>query len=60
MEIAYHVSRQMQSSLFDLQTAGGLFISISPSRTEALQIEIDGAAIIGKVHPGVDLLIHVY
>jgi selenide,water dikinase len=59
VEIADYISPQMQSALFDPQTAGGLLISISASRAESLKNEIGGAAIIGKVYPRQDVLIQV-
>jgi selenide, water dikinase len=49
IEIKEHVSRQMQSALFDPQTAGGLLISINRSEAEALAHKIEGAVIIGEV-----------
>jgi selenide,water dikinase len=36
------VSREMQSALFDPQTAGGLLISIEKSKAEKLAEEIGG------------------
>jgi selenide,water dikinase len=59
VEIASHVSREMQSALFDPQTAGGLLISIARSKAEALADKIGDAVIIGEVHPRVDKLIQV-
>jgi len=57
--IAEHVSREMQSALFDPQTAGGLLISIDQSKAESLVNEIEGATIIGEVQPRLDYLIQV-
>jgi selenide,water dikinase len=54
-----NISREMQSALFDPQTAGGLLISIDESKAEDLVKNIDGAVIIGKVQAKSDYLIHV-
>ncbi len=59
VNIAEHVSREMQSALFDPQTAGGLLISIASSKAAELVGSIDGAAIIGSVHPRTEFLIEV-
>lgn len=48
IEIAPHVSREMQSALFDPQTAGGLLISIEKSKAKELADQL-GATIIGEV-----------
>jgi selenide, water dikinase len=58
-QIAEHVSREMQSALFDPQTAGGLLISIERTKAEALVSEIEGATIIGYAQQRVDYLIQV-
>jgi selenide,water dikinase len=57
--IAAHISREMQSALFDPQTAGGLLISIDRTKAEALVNEIEGATIIGETQPRLDYLIKV-
>ncbi|HEX8921870.1 MAG TPA: selenide, water dikinase SelD, partial [Pyrinomonadaceae bacterium] len=59
IEIAENVSREMQSALFDPQTAGGLLISVDRSKSEALINKIDGAVIIGEVTPRKNSLIQV-
>jgi selenide,water dikinase len=59
VKIAEHVSREMQSALFDPQTAGGLLISIASAKAEELVNSIEGAKIIGSVHPRTDFLIQV-
>lgn len=59
VEIGSHLSREMQSALFDPQTAGGLLISIDSSKAEALVESIGGAVIIGEVLPREDKLIKV-
>jgi selenide,water dikinase len=56
---AGHVSKHMQSALFDPQTAGGLLISIAQSKAEELKNEIEGSVIIGTVEPRGDFLIRV-
>ncbi len=53
------ISREMQSALFDPQTAGGLLISIDRSKAEDLIKRIDGAVIIGSVQPKSSHLIRV-
>lgn len=59
IEISEHVSQHMQSALFDPQTAGGLLISISPTKAEDLKNEIEGSVIIGTIQPREDFLILV-
>ncbi|HEV2911979.1 MAG TPA: selenide, water dikinase SelD [Pyrinomonadaceae bacterium] len=59
IELADRVSREMQSALFDPQTAGGLLISIDLSKAETLIDKIDGAVIIGEVQPKTGRLIRV-
>jgi selenide,water dikinase len=54
-----YISREMQSALFDPQTAGGLLISIDSSKAEELAKRIEGAVIIGSVLAKSDYLIHV-
>jgi selenide, water dikinase len=53
------VTGLMQSALFDPQTAGGLLISVSSAQAEDLVKAIEGAVIIGEVHPKSDYLIRV-
>lgn len=57
--IGEEVSKEMQSALFDPQTAGGLLISIDRSKAEALVNKIDGAVIIGEVEAHSGFLIRV-
>jgi selenide,water dikinase len=57
--ISEHISREMQSALFDPQTAGGLLISIDQSKAEDLASKIDGAVIIGRVEAQSEFLIRV-
>lgn len=51
IDIAGQVSRELQSALYDPQTAGGLLISVERSKVEELLGRIEGAAIIGEVLP---------
>jgi selenide,water dikinase len=59
IEIEDHVSPEMQSALFDPQTAGGLLISINRSKAEDLVRKIEGAVIIGEVEADSRFLIRV-
>jgi selenide,water dikinase len=59
IEIKEHISQEMQSALFDPQTAGGLLISIDRSKAEDLVSRIDGAAIIGEVEASSKFLLQV-
>jgi selenide,water dikinase len=59
IKIAENVSREMQSALFDPQTAGGLLISVDRSKSEALINKIDKAVIIGEVRQRQNYLIQV-
>ena len=54
-----HISREMQSALFDPQTAGGLLISIDHTKAEDLVNTIEGAVIIGSVQTKSSYLIQV-
>src|SRR5437868_7077595 len=57
IEIAAHISREMQSALYDPQTAGGLLISIAREGAEEFIREIKEAVIIGEVKRRSDKLI---
>ena len=59
VDIGKHISREMQSALFDPQTAGGLLISINRKKAEDLISKIDGAVIIGEVQARGSYLIRV-
>lgn len=59
VEIADCISRELQSALYDPQTAGGLLISIDKAGAEELIKEIKEAVIIGEVKPISDKLIRV-
>jgi len=58
VHIGAGVAKEMQSALFDPQTAGGLLISIEQEKAAALALEI-GGAIIGDVRPFNQYLINV-
>jgi selenide, water dikinase len=53
------VSSEMQSALFDPQTAGGLLISLEKSNAEEFLKTLEGSRIIGKVEEKRDFLIEV-
>jgi selenide, water dikinase len=53
------VSGEMQSALFDPQTAGGLLISLEEAKAEELLKQVEGAKIIGRVEAFKDCLIEV-
>ena len=55
--ISDDVSKEMQSALFDPQTAGGLLISIPAEGSAQVLNEVRGAVIIGRVTgPGSHLI----
>lgn len=60
IEIAKRVSPEMQSALYDPQTAGGLLISIERSKVEELLDLVEGASVIGEVLPFKKYLIEVF
>jgi selenide,water dikinase len=49
IEINERVSSEMQSALYDPQTAGGLLISLEESKAEALIKKLGTAVVIGRV-----------
>ncbi len=53
-----HISREMQSALFDPQTAGGLLISLSKEQARSFTSEIE-SSIIGEALPLEDKLLRV-
>lgn len=53
------VSKEMQSALFDPQTAGGLLISLEKEKAQQLIKIVEGAKIIGRVEKYKDFLIEV-
>lgn len=59
VKISESVSSEMQSALYDPQTAGGLLISLEESKADELLKQIDGAKIIGRVEKFKDYLIEV-
>ncbi len=59
IDIADSVSAVMQSMLFDPQTAGGLLISIEPSKAADFIKQVEYATIIGEVKTRSDYLIEV-
>jgi selenide, water dikinase len=59
VEIAEHLSGEMQSALFDPQTAGGLLISLAKEKAIGLVQELSDAVIIGEVEALSDKLIRV-
>ena len=54
-----NVVGEMQSALFDPQTAGGLLVSLEESKAEEFVKRIEGAKIIGRVEAYKDFLIKV-
>ncbi len=59
VRIASDVASEMQSALYDPQTAGGLLISISADRAEEFIDLVPGAVRIGHVRPRGEKLIEV-
>lgn len=59
VSFAESISPQMQSALFDPQTAGGLLISLEEKKAGRLINEVENAVIIGKVEPQGNFLIEV-
>jgi selenide,water dikinase len=51
VEMADNISKEMQSALFDPQTAGGLLISINESAAREFLCDVEGSQIIGSVAP---------
>lgn len=59
IEMTEQVSAEMQSALYDPQTAGGLLISVERTKAEELLGRLDGASLIGEVQPLTKYLIRV-
>ncbi|MBV9242472.1 MAG: selenide, water dikinase SelD [Acidobacteria bacterium] len=59
VRIAPDVTKEMQSALFDPQTAGGLLISLPENVAGEFLAEIDSAVVIGSVSAAGDSLIEV-
>lgn len=60
VKFAENVSGEMQSALFDPQTAGGLLISLEESKADSLIKDLESAKIIGRVENYKDFLIEVF
>ena len=60
VNFAPDVTAQMQSALFDPQTAGGLLISLDETAAAQFLTEFPEAAVIGKVKEKTEFLIEVY
>lgn len=54
-----NISKEMQSALFDPQTAGGLLISLESKKAEEFIKKVEGATIIGRVEQFKNSLIEV-
>lgn len=59
VKFADDVSKEMQSALFDPQTAGGLLISLEAEKAKILIEKVEGAKVIGRVESFKDFLIEV-
>ena len=59
VKISERVSKEMQSALFDPQTAGGLLISVKEEMAQSYLEEIENAKIIGRVKEYSGFLIEV-
>jgi selenide, water dikinase len=59
VRIAEGVSREMQSALFDPQTAGGLLISMTKENAARFIAEVEGATEIGAVEKFKEFLVEV-
>ena len=59
VKFAENISSEIQSALFDPQTAGGLLISFERKKAEKFIREIEGAFVIGEVENYRDLFIEV-
>ena len=53
------ISKEMQSALFDPQTAGGLLISLEAKKAEEFMKKVEGANIVGRVEKFKSFLIEV-
>lgn len=54
------ITKEMQSALFDPQTAGGLLISLEAVKAERLIEKVEGAKIIGRVESYNNFMIEVF
>ncbi|HLM00709.1 MAG TPA: selenide, water dikinase SelD [Pyrinomonadaceae bacterium] len=59
VRFAENITPQMQSALFDPQTAGGLLISMESEKAQRMVDEVENAAIIGYVEASGNFLIEV-
>jgi selenide,water dikinase len=59
VKISENVSKEMQSALFDPQTAGGLLISLEEEKASDFINRVSGSHIIGRVEKFKDYLIEV-
>lgn len=59
VKISERVSAEMQSALFDPQTAGGLLISFTPESAARFLASFSGAAIVGRIESSDKTLIEV-
>lgn len=59
VKFSSNITREMQSALFDPQTAGGLLISIVEEKAESFLREVEEAKIIGAVQTFKEFLIEV-
>lgn len=59
LKFSQNISKEMQSTLFDPQTAGGLLISLDLKKAEHLINQVEGAKIIGEVGKLEEFLIEV-
>ena len=59
VKIRENVSKEMQSALFDPQTAGGLLISLEEEKADSFIKQVAGSYIIGRVEEYKDYLIEV-
>jgi len=59
IEFSDSVTREMQSALFDPQTAGGLLISVAEPRAAELLSALPGASVVGRVSKRENFLLSV-
>lgn len=59
INFADNVAKQMQSALFDPQTAGGLLISLEEEKAEEFINKVSGAKIVGRVEAKNSFLLEV-
>ena len=59
IKISSHIGKEMQSALFDPQTAGGLLISLEAEKAEDFVMKVEGAKIVGEVQSFRNFLIEV-